>query len=94
MKLDIERLAREAGLEVHPRKNQIRVGMDALMGIDSTEKVERFAALVLEKAAEVCDGVYHRNIGPGYGEVRYGIALCAASIRALKRNQNTDAQGR
>lgn len=43
---DLIRMAREAGFEVHDRKQQVRVGVDALVGIDSTEKLERFAALV------------------------------------------------
>jgi len=43
---DIIRMAKEAGLDVHPRKNQVRVGMDVLTGDDSTEKVKRFAKLV------------------------------------------------
>ncbi len=47
---DVIRMAREAGFEVHERKQQARVGMDALCGIDSTEKLERFAELA--QAAE------------------------------------------
>lgn len=43
---EVARMAREAGFEVHDRKQQVRVGLDALAGIDSTEKLERFAALV------------------------------------------------
>lgn len=45
MKTIIE-MAREAGFEVHERKQQARVGLDALCGIDSTAKLERFAELV------------------------------------------------
>ena len=56
---DIIRMAREAGIEVHPRKQQIRIGFDVLSGCDSTDKVERFAALVAaaerEACAQVCD---------------------------------------
>lgn len=51
---DIIKMAREAGLEVHPRKEQVRVGFDALMGIDSTENVERFAAIVAAAEREAC----------------------------------------
>lgn len=40
------RMAREAGIEFHERKNQLRIGTDILFGDDSTEKLERFAALV------------------------------------------------
>ena len=46
---DILRMAREAGFEVHDRKQQARVGMDALLGIDSTDKLERFHALAVER---------------------------------------------
>jgi len=35
-----------------------------------------------EECAKVCDGVYYQHIGPLHGEVRYGIAKCAAAIRA------------
>ena len=42
-------LAREAGIEVHERKEQARIGMDALLGIDSTPKLQRFATLLLER---------------------------------------------
>lgn len=38
-------MAREAGFAVHDRKQQVRVGMDAMLSIDSTEKLERFAPL-------------------------------------------------
>jgi hypothetical protein len=44
----IIKLAREAGFEIHERKLEARVGMDALAGIDSTPKLERFAKLVAE----------------------------------------------
>lgn len=43
---DVIRMAREAGIEFHERKNQLRIGTDILFGDDSTEKLERFAALV------------------------------------------------
>lgn len=44
-------MAREAGMEVHPRKGQIRIGSAFLTGCDSTAQVTRFAALVAAKAA-------------------------------------------
>lgn len=50
---EIISMAREAGFEVHDRKQQVRVGLDALIGIDSTEKLERFAALVEARASAV-----------------------------------------
>lgn len=48
---DVIRMAREAGLEVHERKGQIRIGSAILTGADSTEQVERFARLVAAHAA-------------------------------------------
>jgi hypothetical protein len=49
MKTLIE-MAREAGFEVHERKQQARVGLDAICGINSTAKLERFAELIREDA--------------------------------------------
>lgn len=43
---DVISMAREAGIEFHERKNHLRIGTDILFGDDSTEKLERFAALV------------------------------------------------
>lgn len=42
---DIIRMAREAGIEVHERKQEARFGMDALIGADSTEKLQRMCEL-------------------------------------------------
>ncbi len=42
----ILKLAQEAGIEVHPYKQEARMGVDALTGCDSTEKLTRFAELV------------------------------------------------
>lgn len=39
-------LAREAGIFVHDRKQQARIGMDAMMGTDSTEELLKFAEVV------------------------------------------------
>lgn len=51
-------LAREVGFEVHPYKQQARVGMDALIGADSTPKLLAFAQAahqlgLAEREAEV-----------------------------------------
>lgn len=58
----------------------------------STSDLERFYAIAyrqgLEDAATKCGEVYHRNIGPAHGEVRYGIAQCATAIRELMKEQN------
>jgi len=80
---DIIRIAREAGFEVHERKQQARVGLDALLGIDSTDKLERFAALVAAAEREACaklaDGQIERWVDD---RARYASSECAASIRA------------
>lgn len=70
MKTVIE-MAREAGLFTHK---------------EVQPEIERFAELVRaderEACAKVCDEQYYQHLGPEYGEVRYGIAACAAAIRA------------
>jgi hypothetical protein len=35
-----------------------------------------------EACANTCDSTYYQHIGPQFGEVRQGIAVCAAAIRA------------
>jgi len=49
---EIIAMAREAGMEVHERKGQIRIGSAVLTGADSTDEVTRFAALVAAKERE------------------------------------------
>lgn len=51
---DVINLAKEAGIEVHPRKNEARVGIDCITGEDSTEKLARFAALVAAEERRKC----------------------------------------
>lgn len=51
---DVIRMARESGIEVHPRKDEARIGWDAIAGLDSTPKLERFAALVAEYERQKC----------------------------------------
>ena len=86
---EIIAMARESGMEVHERKGQIRIGSAVLTGCDSTDAVMRFATLVAAKereaCAQVCDTTYYQFIGPEFGEVRHGIAACAAAIRAKEK---------
>lgn len=49
---EIIAMAKEAGMEVHERKGQIRIGSAVLTGADSTDEVTRFAALVSAKERE------------------------------------------
>ena len=59
--------------------------LNAVYSFDEKD-LERFAALVAEKereaCANTCDSTYYQHIGPQFGEVRQGIATCAAAIRA------------
>lgn len=78
---DIIRMAREAGIFVANNVSMVVVVKD---------QIERFSNMVeaaavkaeREACAVACDSVYYQNIGPGFGEVRQGIAECAAAIRA------------
>jgi hypothetical protein len=89
---DIIGMAREAGFEIHERKQQVRVGMDALIGIDSTDKLERFAALVASAEREACEKVCeigtttlqhpHVNDGKPWETRNDPNGYCAAAIRA------------
>ena len=76
---EIIQMANEAGL------NSYRIAPAEAVAV-----WERFAALVEAKAAakereacaQVSDTTYYQFIGPEFGEVRHGIAACAAAIRA------------
>jgi len=46
--------------------------------------VQIVRSATLEEAAVKCDELYYKNIGAGYGEVRYGIASCAKELRGMK----------
>jgi hypothetical protein len=75
-------MAREAGFEVHEQKQQARVGIDALIGVDSTAKLERFYALAVaaerDECAKVCESRYMGDNNREDMEARQ----CAAAIRA------------
>ena len=57
--------------------------------VEHMARFKKFAELVAgaerDACAVVCDGVYYQHIGPEFGEVRYGIAACAAAIRARRQ---------
>lgn len=80
---DIIRMAREAGMEVHDRKGQVRIGSAVLTGCDSTDQVERFAALVAEAEREAC-----AQVCEGYGRHQITQHL-AYAIRARGAAQST-----
>ena len=50
-------MAHEAGIAVHPLKQQARIGIDTITGDDSTEKLERFADLVAAAQQQQADPV-------------------------------------
>jgi hypothetical protein len=81
MKLNIDELAREAELSaVSATPQPVKVGDgDKFLKL----RDEFFARLIVERCAAECDSVYYQNIGPAHGEVRYGVASCAAAIRNL-----------
>lgn len=72
MKLDIEAIAREAGV-IEPidllESNQWRQ--------DTLRELSRFAALLLEKAAQVCEGM-HEEDRPG--DYAYALRQMAAGL--------------
>ncbi len=74
---DIIRMAQDAGAVSKDGYQRVLQG-DWFIG--------KFASLVAaverEACALECDKTYHQHIGDGFGEVRYGIAACAAAIRA------------
>jgi len=82
----ITEIARQAGMEIHPRKMQIRVGADAALGLDSTEVVMRFAQKLcnaaLEEAAVKCDGEADNWFASIAGQD--ACKDCAKEIRSLK----------
>jgi hypothetical protein len=90
-------LAREVGFEVHPYKQQVRVGMDALIGADSTPKLLAFAQAIyrqgLEDAAKVCEANQDFEVESNPTRINFSIAnvmarQCAAAIRSLKESTN------
>ena len=72
----------------------IKLALEARLFDDAmdnySEQIENFAKLVAsaerEACAVACDSVYHQNIGPAFGEVRYGIAACSTAIRARSQS--------
>ncbi len=90
---EIIAMAKEAGMVTGPNllfsEGQRYRSLGAPRNIKERHLL-RFAALVEAKAAakereacaQICDTTYYQFIGPEFGEVRHGIAACAAAIRA------------
>lgn len=83
MTLDIEKLAREAGAD-----GEFWLGGETPPTcFDSLPLFEKFAALVLEQAAQKCDSVAvpHLMVGTSPESAwEYGTIECADAIRAMK----------
>ena len=72
MKLDIEAMAREAGV--------------SLSGCASSESLEAFARLIVERCAVECEGVEPETYifgGQMHDDARATIGACEDAIRAL-----------
>lgn len=83
---EIIAMAKEAGMEVHERKGQVRISSAVLTGADSTDEVTRFATLVAAKereaCAQVCDELAALNRVGAPGSATWEQEECAAAIRA------------
>lgn len=81
---DIIRMAREAGIETHERKQQARLGVDSHLSVDSTDKLSRFADLVStterEACAKVCNSMF--DLRGANDDHKYMADKCAEAIRA------------
>ena len=100
-------MARDAGMEVHPRKDQIRIGYARIAGLDSTPEVMRFAALVAAKAvaeereacAQACDECRDEFNGIAGGpfvteqgkNVHHAMAVGAQNSASAIRARGTNA---
>jgi hypothetical protein len=83
-------MARESGIEVHDRKQQARIGLAALAGLDSTAELTRLCTLAADRALEAAA----QKVAPmghwtgGHGEPRTPRPEeCATAIRAMKEQQ-------
>ena len=81
---DIIRMAREAEIEVHERKQEARIGLDVLVGADSTGRLKAFADQVAAAEREACAQVCDRLAT----EVDTYPSECAAAIRARGEKGN------
>ncbi len=68
---NIIRMAREAGIEVHERKQEVRLGLDVLIGSSSTGRLKAFADLVAAAEREACAQVA-KSISDKYAFGYYG----------------------
>jgi hypothetical protein len=85
--LDVEKLAREAGVAAKDYGSGTRLQLECEDGStwDVTTLMRRYSALVLEEAAKVCEGRWVN--GTDYDEQDRAMEeahVCAYAIRALK----------
>ena len=74
---EIIEMARQAGMEFHISKGQIRIGSAVFTGEDTTKQVVAFAKLVAAKEREACAKVCEQVKGE-----MYSVDGCIALIRA------------
>lgn len=81
---DVIALAREAGMEVHERKGEVRIGSAVITGCDSTDQVQRFAALVEARTREECAKVCLELLDLRHGHLAVAYAAkCTEAIRSM-----------
>ena len=76
MTLDLDAIAREVGLI------ELR-DVWADLPADYTQALSRFAALLLEKAAQVCDGHESEWLSQKLYSHSHGASECARAIRSM-----------
>lgn len=74
-------LERAARIAAQTENEQLKTHR-ARSGVEQRRAVREAVLEEREACAKLCDEQYYKHIGAGLGEVRYGIAACAATIRA------------
>lgn len=54
-------MARQAGIEVHDRKQQARIGLAALVGLDSTDELTRLCTMAADRALEAAAHAFEQH---------------------------------
>lgn len=81
---DIINMAREAGMEVHPYKGEIRICSAVLTGCDSTDEVIRFAALVAAAAVAAERESWRKGLEPVFRQ-RMGAESILVAVQHVIR---------
>lgn len=93
---DLIAMARIAGMEVHERKGEVRIGSAIITGCDCTEQVERFAALIEARAVartrEECAVLCAKRRDDADDRIRFGFGDKTIELAAaLEANACADA---